>query len=87
MASSRAEQRAAIRRELASLRRLLNEVQPLGMLAILQDVGEIEGAALVASAYEMPGVREKHHRLMERLKGTGIITAERFQKFFVEADS
>jgi hypothetical protein len=63
MVHSGARQKAAIRKELANLRRLLNEVRPMGMLSILQDVGEIEGDALVASEYEMPGVEAKHRQL------------------------
>jgi hypothetical protein len=85
MSSPDAEQRAAIRKELASLRRLLNAQQPVGMHAILQEVGSIECELLAASESELPGVSEKHGRLMKRLKVTGIITPDRWEKFFGES--
>jgi len=52
------------------------------MLAILQDIGQVEDEAWVASDYELPGVREKLRVLMGRLERSQIITPERFEKYF-----
>ena len=81
---NRHEHRDAIRKELASVRNLLSYEKPGGMFVILQDVGQLEDEAQVASDYEMFGVREKLRRLMEQLKQARIITPERFEKYFVD---
>ena len=82
MISSRGQQREAIRKELANVRKLLSHERPGGMLPILQDIGQLEAEAHVASDYELPGVREKLRLLMGRLEDSQIITPERFEKYF-----
>jgi hypothetical protein len=68
------------------LGRLLHPVRPVGVIAILQDVGAIEAEALIASPDELTDTRAGLHRLMRRLKDAGIIDAERWQEFFGHAD-
>ena len=81
-----AQQRKYLRHKCASLRKLLASERPLNMLAILQEVGNIECDALVATGTEFQAVRESLQALMGRLKDQGIITPERWEEFFGEAE-
>ena len=62
--------------------RLLAADHPVGMVAILQEVGMIERDALKADGDELRMVEEKLDGLMRRLIEQGIITAERWTEFF-----
>ena len=66
--------------------RLLASDQPVGMVAILQEVGKIERDALKADSDELRMVEEKLDSLMRRLIEQGIITAERWTEFFGEPE-
>ena len=66
--------------------RLLASDQPVGMVAILQEVGMIERDALKADSDELRMVEEKLDGLMRRLIEQGIITAERWTEFFGEPE-
>ena len=66
--------------------RLLASDQPVGMVAILQEVGMIERDALKAGSDELRMVEEKLDGLMRRLIEQGIITAERWTEFFGERE-
>lgn len=81
-----AEQRATIRKECESLRKLLNSVRPVDWHAILQDVGKIEADALVATGDEFQAVRQSVHNLQGRLKHRGIITPQNWEEFFDEPE-
>ena len=67
--------------------RLLASDQPVGMVAILQELGMIERDALKADSDELRMVEEKLDALMRRLIEQGIITTERWTEFFGEAES
>ena len=88
MTDSSEQQKAAIRKNCVSLRRLLAAVKPVGFPTILQEVGSIESDALMASLDEFPAIREKLERLISRLKDTDagdgekIITPPRWKQFF-----
>jgi len=69
------------------LTRLLASDQPVGMVAILQEVGMIERDALKVDGDELRMVEEKLDGLMRRLIEQGIITTERWTEFFGEAES
>jgi hypothetical protein len=62
-----AQQRNNLREMCASLRKLLVSEHPVGVLAILQEVGSIECDALVASGIEFRAARESMHILLRRL--------------------
>jgi hypothetical protein len=85
-----AGQRAAIRKTCQSLRRLLYFVRPAGAMAVVDEIGNIECAALAANGGELPAISESLGRLISRLKATGagdikaIINAERWKQFFGE---
>lgn len=66
--------------------RLLASDQPVGMVAILQEVGMIERDALKADCDELRAVEEKLTRLMRRLIEQGTIDEERWTEFFVEPE-
>ena len=66
--------------------RLLASDQPVGMVAILQEVGMIERDALKADGDELRMVEEKLDGLMRRLIEQGIITAERWTELFGEPE-
>ena len=71
-----AQQRSDIRKECENLRKLLYSARPVGVLAILRDVGAVECDERVAGVDELPGVREKLRRLKERLEKQGIINVQ-----------
>ena len=66
--------------------RLLASVKPVGMVAILQEVGTIERDARTADSDELRMVEEKLDWLMRRLREQGIINAERWTEFFDEPE-
>lgn len=85
MTARAAGQRNAIRRSCKSLRSLLALVQPTGFLAFLQEVGQIETDALVATPREFPAIRKNLEQLIMRLRDAGIITPQRWEEFFGDA--
>ena len=88
MTDSSEQQKAAIRKNCVNLRRLVAAVKPDSFQTILQEVRRIESDALKASLNELPAVKEKLERLINRLKDTDagdgekIITAARWKQFF-----
>ena len=82
------QQRAAIRNACVNLRRLLAAVRPADMPAILQQVRQIESAALMASPDQFPAIRKRFEWLISQLQkidagdGEKIITHSRWQQFF-----
>lgn len=80
------EQRNNLREMCASLRKLLASERPAGMMAILQEVGGIEGEAFVATGIEFQAVRESLQILLRRLRDQGIITADGWKEFFGEVE-
>jgi hypothetical protein len=67
--------------------RLLASVKPVGMVAILQEVGTIERDARTADSDELQVVEQKLTGLMRRLTEQGIVDADRWTEFFGEAES
>jgi hypothetical protein len=78
--------RDSIRETCDILIKLLASVKPVGMVAILQEVGTIERDARMAGSDELRMVEEKLDWLMRRLREQGIITAERWKEFFGEPE-
>jgi len=82
------QQRAVIRNACVNLRRLLASVRPPDMPAILQQVRQIESAALVASVDEFATIKKRFEWLISQLQkidagdGEKIITHSRWQQFF-----
>lgn len=81
-----AEQRNNLREMCTSLRKLLASERPAGTMAILQEVGRIECDALVATGIEFQAARESLRIQLRRLRDQGIITADRWEEFFGEAE-
>jgi hypothetical protein len=79
-----ARQRNNLREICASLRSLLASVQPVELMAILQEVGSVECEALVAKGIEFRAARESMRILLGRLKHQGIISVERWEEFLGE---
>lgn len=90
MTNPYAPHRVAIRKGCDGIRRLLYFVHPVGAIAILQEVGDIECAALAASDEKLPTIKESLERLIWRLKkietgdGKTLITPERWKQLFDE---
>jgi hypothetical protein len=79
-----AQQRNELREMCASLRILLGSEQPVDMMAILQEVGNIECEALVATGIEFQAAKESMRILLRRLRHQGIISADRWADFSQE---
>jgi hypothetical protein len=82
------QQRAAIRNACVNLRKLLASVRPPDMPAILQQVRQIESAALMASLDQFPAIRKRFEWLISQLQkidagdGEKVITHSRWKQFF-----
>jgi hypothetical protein len=79
-------ERDSIRETCDILIKLLASVKPVGMVAILQEVGTIERDARTANGDELQAVEGKLDGLMRRLIEQGIINAERWTEFFDEPE-
>ena len=78
--------RDSIRETCASLIKLLASVRPIGLVAILQEVGTIERDAIKVDGDELQAIEEKLTGLMGRLIEQGIVDAESWQEFFGDPD-
>jgi hypothetical protein len=76
-----AQRRNSLREVCASLRKLLASERPIGMVATLQEVGNIECDALVSTGIEFQAVRESMRILLKRLRNEGIISSEEWEEF------
>jgi hypothetical protein len=74
--------RDSIRETCDILIKLLASVKPVGMVAILQEVGTIERDAHTADSDELRMVEEKLDWLMRRLREQGIITGGTLERVF-----
>jgi len=76
------QERRHIRMMCESLRRVLVAEKPAGFMAILQEVGNIECNALIATDDELQSVRRSLDELLQSLMGQGIINPRNWSKFF-----
>jgi len=79
--------RDSIRETCDILIKLLASVKPVGMVAILQEVGTIERDARTDDSDELQAVEQKLTGLIRRLIEQGIVDADRWTEFFGEAES
>jgi len=80
------QERRRVRVMCENLRRLLRAEKPAGLMAILQDVGDIECDALTASDEEFQAVRQSLNELLQSLRGQGIINLRTWAEFFGEPE-
>jgi hypothetical protein len=81
-----AQQRKNLREMCESLRKLLVSDQPVGRMAILQELGSIECHGLMVTGVEFQAARLSLQSLLRRLRDQGIITPERWEEFFGQVE-
>ncbi len=80
------QERRRIRIICESLRKLLAAENPAGLMAILQDIGDIECDALIATDDELQAVRRSLNELLQTLMGQGIINLRSWAEFIGEPE-
>jgi len=69
-----------------SLRKLLAAEKPAALMAILQDIANIECNALIATDDEFQAVRRSLNELLQALMGQGIINPRNWAEFIGEPE-
>ena len=86
MANRLSQERARVRLMCGQLRRLLAAERPPGLMAFLQDVGNIEADALIAIGDELQDVKQCLSDLLQSLRATGVINPQNWEEFFGEPE-
>jgi hypothetical protein len=80
------EQREKLRKTCVGLRKLLAAKIPMGMLAILEDVGNIEMDSRLAIGEEFREVESSLNELIRGHKDRGVVTSRDWAVFLGEGE-
>jgi hypothetical protein len=84
MADPTPDKRTNLRMMCYSVRKLLAAEKPAGVMAFLQDIGNIESDALVTNGDDFHETEQSFNELLQSLRALGIINLRNWTEFFGE---